>query len=371
MKFKVNSSADNQRKNRLPGLNTLRRRTKKVGLPPGSVVYTGSKLSDNVKITMIDYDENNLTEKQIGLAECIGLKDTPSITWINVDGINNTKVIEQIGNCFGIHPLIMEDIVSTGQRPKIDLFDDKIFILLKMMYFDADGEIVVEQVSLVIGANFVISFQESDEKDVFDNIRDRLRNSIGKIRKKRSDYLAYSIMDAIVDNYFLIVEKLGEKIELLETDLLDNPTPTILRTTMKMKRDMIFLRKAVWPLREVLSTIERGESPLIQENTMLYFRDVYDHTIQVIDIIETFRDTLSGMVEIYLSSVSNKMNEVMKVLTIIATIFIPLTFIVGVYGMNFENLPELKWQYGYFFLWGIMLAIALGMLWFFRRKRWI
>ncbi len=297
------------------------------------------------------------------------------MTWINIDGIHEVEIIEKIGSHFGFHPLMLEDIVNTGQRPKLEDSESYIFIVLKMLYFDEKaGEINAEQVSLIIGSNFVISFQEK-EGDVFNHIRERIRSAKGRIRKTGADYLAYSLLDAIVDNYFLILEKSGERIGAMEEEVVANPTPPTLQIIHHLKRDIIFLRKSVWPLREVVNGLERSESKLIKKTTRIFLRDVYDHAIQVIDTIETFRDTISGMLDIYLSSVSNKMNEVMKVLTIIATIFIPLTFIAGIYGMNFNpeasawNMPELNWRFGYFLSLVAMLTVGFVIVAYFKLKK--
>jgi len=350
----------------------IKQRSKKVGLPPGTLVHIGEKKRERTTITILDYDELHLQEEEIETVdECLPFKDKPTVTWVNVDGIHEVEVLERLGDCFGLHPLVVEDILNTDHRPKMEDFGDYIFIVLKMLYYsDKDNEVVTEQISLILGPNFVISFQER-EGDVFNPIRERIRSEKGRIRKMGADYLAYVLVDSIVDNYFIILEKLGERIEFLEDELVTNPTPETLQAIHDLKREMIFLRKSVWPLREVISGLERGESSLIQESTGIYLRDVYDHTIQVIDAVETFRDMLSGMLDIYLSSISNRMNEVMKVLTIIATIFIPLTLIAGIYGMNFRYMPELEWPWAYPMLWLIMLAIGVLMLIYFRRKRWL
>ena len=350
----------------------IKRASEKIGLPPGSLVHIGEKRIEKAKITVIDYDETQFQEKEVGkVEECFPFRDSPTITWINVDGIHEVDVIEKMGRHFNVHPLILEDILHTNQRPKMEDMGDHIFVVLKMLYYDEkDNEIKAEQVSLILGSNFVISFQES-EGDVFNVIRERIRNGKGRIRKMGVDYLAYTLMDAIVDGYFIILEKLGEDIEDIEEELVKNPTTGTLQVIHTLKREMIFLRKSVWPLREVVSGLGRGESSLIMESTGLYLRDVYDHTIQVIDTIETFRDMVSGMLDIYLSSTSNRMNEVMKVLTIIATIFIPLTFIAGIYGMNFKYMPELGWHWGYFGVLIIMGVIVAFMFLYFRRKRWL
>jgi magnesium transporter len=350
----------------------ITKRSEKRGLPPGTLVHVGEKKIEEVRIKIIDYDEAQLEEKEAKtVEECFPFKDKPTVTWINIDGLHDVGIIEKLGEYFGLHPLLQEDILNTDQRPKMEDSEDYLFIVLKMLYHDeAADEITAEQVSLILGSNFVISFQER-EGDVFNFVRERIRTKKGRIRKEGADYLAYALIDAIVDNYFIILERIGEKIEEIEEELVTNPMPETLQTIHSLKRGMIFLRKSVWPLREVISTLERAESPLIQEATGIYLRDVYDHTIQVIDTIETFRDMISGMLDIYLSSISNKMNEVMKVLTIIATIFIPLTFIAGIYGMNFEYMPELGWRWGYPLIWLVMSTILVTMVVYFKRKRWM
>jgi magnesium transporter len=290
---------------------------------------------------------------------------------MNIDGVHQLDNIEKVGKYLKIHPLVLEDIMNTGQRPKLEDFDDYLFIVLKMLHYDEkENETKTEQVSLILSSNYVISFQES-EGDVFDPIRERMRTDRGRIRKMGADYLAYSIIDAIVDNYFIVLEKIGEKIEDIEDELVKNPTPEVLQTIHRLKRELIFLRKSVWPLREVISRLERWESPLVHKSIDIYLRDVYDHTIQVIDSLETFRDMLSGMLDIYLSSVSNRMNEVMKVLTVIATIFIPLTLIASIYGMNFKYMPELDWVWGYPMVYVVMIVVSAVMLVYFRRKEWL
>jgi magnesium transporter len=318
------------------------------------------------------YDEKQFQEKEVNTVEDGIFKEkTSKVTWLNIDGVHQPEIIEQVGKHFGLHPLVLEDIANTGQRPKMEDFDNYIFVVLRMLRFDEkENETKTEQISIILGADFVISFQEK-EGDVFDPIRERIRNNKGRLRKMGADYLAYALIDAIVDNYFMILEKLGEAIEEVEDKLVTNPTAETLQTIHDLKREMVFLHKSVWPLREVINRLERSESPLINKSTCIYLRDVYDHTIQVMDSVETFRDMLSGMLDIYLSSVSNRMNEVMKVLTVIATIFIPLTFVAGVYGMNFKDMPELGQIWGYPAILALMLTIALVMVMYFRRKKWI
>lgn len=347
------------------------KRSKKSGLPPGTLVHIGEKKSGEVKITVLDYDEAAVREMETkSIDECFVFKEKPSVTWINVDGLR-VDLIQKLGDCYGFHPLVLEDILNTDQRPKLEDYGDYLYIVLKMLHNEGKPETVTEQISLILGRNFVISFQEGIEGDVFDAVRGRIRTGKGRIRNMGADYLAYSLIDAIVDNYFVILEKVGERVEDLEDELITNPSPITLHNIHQLKREMIFLRKAVWPLREVINTTGREETSLVKDSTRIYLRDVYDHTIQIIDSIETARDMLAGMLDIYLSSMSNKMNEIMKFLTIIGTIFIPLTFIAGVYGMNFEFMPELKWRWGYFALWGLMAGIGIFMLFYFKRKKWL
>ena len=351
--------------------------SKKAGLSPGTLVHIGKKRLDKAKITVIDYDEKKHVRREVAeVSDCFPYRDSKTTTWINIDGLHDTALIEKLGGHYGIHPLVLEDIVNTGQRPKFEELDDYIFIVLNMLYLGDDGDTVKsEQVSIVLGKNYVLSFQEAPG-DIFDNVRSRLEGGKGRIRKSGPDYLAYALMDAVVDNYFVILESLGESIESLEDGLVADPAPDILQRIHSMKREMIFLRKSVWPLRELVSGIERSESGLVGKKTRPFIRDLYDHTIQVIDTVETFRDMASGLLDLYLSSVSNRMNQVMKVLTIIATIFIPLSFFAGLYGMNFNtsyplNMPELNSPYGYPALLVFMLGVTLLMLFYFRRKKWI
>ena len=342
------------------------------GLSPGTLVHVGEKLVDKVKITVIDYDTENFYEKEVAAVdECFRFRETSTVTWINIDGIHDASVIEKLGSQFGIHPLILEDIMNTSQRPKLEDMGDSIYLVVKMIEFVPEcPDVSIEQMSIVFGKNFVLSFQERPG-DTFDPVRERIRKGKGRIRKMGPDYLAYALLDSVVDDYFVVLERLGEQVEDLEDALISDPKRETLNRIHRLKREMIFLRKSVWPLRELISRMERAESPLIKKTTGIFLRDVYDHTIQVIDNIETFRDMLSGMLDMYLSSVSNRMNEVMKFLTIIGTIFIPLTFLAGVYGMNFKFMPELEWRYGYFVVWGVMIAVAVSLLVYFRKKKWL
>jgi len=351
---------------------TTKRMSHKAGLPPGSLVHIGKRKVEKTRITIMDYDEGIFQEKEAKtIEECFPFKDKPTVTWVNIDGIHDMDIIEKIGTHFGIHPLVLEDIVNTGQRPKMEDFEDYIFLVVKMLTCDqSQSDMNTEQVSLLLGPNFVISFQER-QGDVFDSIRDRIRNSKGRIRKEGADYLAYVLLDAVVDGYFIVLESLGERIETLEDQVIENPTTETLQVINGLKREMIVLRRSVWPLREVIGALERGGSALIHKATGTYLRDVYDHTIQVADTIDSYRDMIIGTRDTYLSSLSNRMNEVMKVLTIIATIFIPMTFIAGIYGMNFQFMPELGWRWSYFVVWGVMIAVAGVMIAYFKRKDWI
>jgi len=349
----------------------LRALSKASGLAPGTLVHVGERRSEKVRITVIDYDEKNVVEKTLDkIEDSLPFKDAPTVTWLNIDGLHDLTIVEKVGEMFSLHPLILEDVVNTTQRPKLEDYDSCVFVVMKMLYDTAHGDsVIAEQVSMIMGKGFVITFQEQ-EGDVFEMVRTRIRQGKGRIRKKGADYLVFSLMDSIVDKYFSILETFGESIEEMEETLAKDPTPDKLKLINRMKREAMTLRRSVWPLREIISGLQRQESSLVKKESVPYFRDLYDHTIQVMDTIESYRDMISGMLDIYMSSLSNKMNEVMKVLTIFAAIFIPLTFIAGVYGMNFEYMPELKWHYAYFGVLALMLAVALTMLGFFKKQKW-
>jgi len=329
-------------------------------------------LREKMKINIIDYDLNHVQEIETDDASAlISYNSSKTVSWINLNTVKNIKLIKEIENKFTLHPLILEDIVDVKQRSKIKDFGDTQFIVFKMLYFNQENKTIsIEQVSIVLGKNFVISFQEK-KGDVFDSIREKIRNNIGHIRKAGTDYLVYSLIDSVIDNYFVTVEKIGEEIEKLEDKMVKHPIPANLRLVYKLKRDLVFLRKSVWPLREVVNHMQLGESKLIQKETIPYLRDVYGHAIHVIDNVETLREIISGVLELYLSGTSNRMNEIMKVLTIIATIFIPLTFITGIYGMNFKFMPEINWYWGYPFILSVMFLLGVVMLVIFKRKKWL
>ncbi|UCE24419.1 MAG: magnesium/cobalt transporter CorA [Candidatus Zixiibacteriota bacterium] len=356
----------------------VRRAKKKLGLKPGAVVYVGEKRTEPVEITVIDYDQTEFREmKAKSVEDCFPFRDSSTITWINVTGLHDVEVIEKLGAHFNLSSLVLEDIVNTGHRPKMEETESILFIMLKMLYTKTENhDIISEHVGVVFGKNFVISFQEKPG-DVLDVVRERIKRTVPRVRFTTAGYLAYALIDAIVDHYFVVLESIGERVESLEEELISNPVSRHLDTIHSLKRELIYIRRAVWPLREVVGGLERTETDLISDDLSPYLRDLYEHTIQVIDTVETFRDMVSGLLDIYLSSVSNRMNEVMKVLTIIATIFIPLGFLAGVYGMNFDtsvspfNLPELGMRYGYPAFWLAVLIVGGGLFWFFRRKHWL
>lgn len=350
---------------------TTKKRSKKAGLPAGTLIHIGEKKTEQATVTIIAYKDGNSREVELSsLEQCFASKSAKEVVWVNVNGIHQANIVEMIGKVFRLHPLSLEDIMNTDQRPKIEEYENYLFIVLKKLTYDeSSSRIKDEQISLILGNGFLISFQEG-KPDVFDAIREAIRSKRGRINETGVDYLTYSLIDTIVDNYFFAMEKLGEDIEGLEDNLIKNPGAQTLRSIHRLKRELIFLRRTVWPLREVIGDLERRGSVFIQESTIIYLRDVYDHIIHVSDTIETFRDMVSGMLDIYLSSASNRMNEVMKVLTIIATIFIPLTWIVGIYGMNFEHMPELRMRLGYPFAMLFMVIVAILMLAYFKRKKW-
>lgn len=342
-----------------------------VGLAPGTVVHVGESPDEKPKMTVFDYDVSHFEERAIESADaCEAYRKAPTISWINIDGVHSPEIISKVGTCFGVHPLVLEDIANTTQRPKFENFDSYLFFVFKMLYLDENSEVMSEQVSLLLGENYVVSFQEK-QGDVFEPVRNRIRADKGRVRKAGSDYLAYALLDAVVDYYFVILEKIGEKIEVLEEEIMANGSSQTLLGLHQLKKNLILLRKSVWPLREVIVSLEKSESSLIQKSTRPYLRDVYDHAIQVIDAVETYRDMVTGLMDVYLSSLSNRMNEVMKFLTIFSTIFIPLTFMAGIYGMNFRYMPELEWRGAYFVLLGLMAISAVSMLGYFKKRKWL
>jgi magnesium transporter len=348
---------------------TRAKRSAKAGMPPGTLVHIGEKRREDVTITVIGYDKDRFEERICERPEEVFPGFDRPVTWVNVNGLHDTAIVRAICDRAGIHPLTQEDIVHTGQRPKLEDYGDYLYIVIRMLSFE-DGSIREEQVSIVLGDTWVISFQER-EGDVFSPVRERLRQSRGRIRVSGADYLMYALLDALVDAYFLVIEEFSSRVEMLEEKVIGEPEPGVPEAVYGLRRELRILRQSIWPLREVVSTFARGDSGLVTAPTLVYLRDVHDHTVQAAEAVETYRDTVAGVLEVYLSNASRRMNEVIKVLTIIATIFIPLTFIAGVYGMNFAFMPELAQPWGYPVTLLGMLAVALVMLAFFRKRRWI
>ncbi|MCE3227053.1 MAG: magnesium and cobalt transport protein CorA [Bacteroidetes bacterium] len=341
-----------------------------IGAPPGTLFYNGEQTGTRIKINLIEFNDNELIEEEFyDLSDCLSQVKPNMIKWINVEGVHNTAMIEKIGKHYNLHPLTMEDIVHVDQRPKFEDYDNYVLTIMKMISYESD--VHSEQLSLVLLENTVISFQEPTGGDAFDIIRNRLRQNKGRVRKLGADYLFYALMDAVVDCYFNAIERIGDKVEVIEEEIMSEPKKESLVELYNLKREVIYLRKQVWPLRDMVSNLIRTENTLISDNTQIFLRDLQDHTTRIIDTVETYRDLLSGIMDIHISSNANKMNEVMKVLTIMSSIFIPVTFIAGVYGMNFDNMPELKTPYGYYITWGVMLSVIIGLILYFKRKKWM
>ena len=345
--------------------------SKKIGLPPGSIVYVGEQKVEKVKITLTEYDEANVETCEIkSVDEIDPFTDTPQVTWVSVCGLHETEFLMQIGEKFKVHPLVLEDILNTETRPKIEITDDYLFIVMKLITYNAEHKILEsEQVSFILGKSFVFSFMERSD-EIFNPIKERIKNQLGKVRKKGSDYLLYVLMDVVVDQFFLALEKVDERIESLDDEVLNAPEKSQVEKIYNLKNLLLMLRRSAAPMREIVNQLIKDDSDLIDDSTEPYLRDLYDHTIHISESIELQREITTGLMETYLSMMSNKMNEVMKVLTVIATIFIPLTFIVGIYGMNFPNMPEMEWPWAYFAVWGVMIAVVIGMFVYFRRKKW-
>jgi magnesium transporter len=350
----------------------IRKKTSaKVGLPPGSIIHVGEQKIEKAKITLTEFDEKNVETCEINSVEEIDpYTDTPQVTWVNVSGLHDTELIKQIGDKFNIHPLVLEDILNTETRPKIEMTDDYIFIAMKMLtYNNNDSEIITEQVSFILGNSFVFSFLEKSD-NIFNPIKDRITNNYGRVRKQPSDYLFYALMDVVVDQYFLLLEQIEQNIESLDDEVIKSADRSQIEKIYNLKNKLLLTRRSVWPLRELFTRLMREESKLINKKIVPYLRDLLDHTIQITETIELQREITNGLMETHLSMMSYKMNEVMKVLTVIATIFIPLTFIVGIYGMNFPNMPEMTWPWAYPALWGVMISVVLFMIYYFKRKKW-
>lgn len=344
----------------------------KAGAAPGTLIHIGEKRTEHVQLRLVTYDPDTIADRQVDtLDEALSLCGAARFAWLNIDGIHDTDLIGSLGSRFGIHPLTQEDILNSAHRPKFEEFEHYGYIVLKMLRFDsARSRVLTEQVSLILADNVLISLQELPG-DVFEPVRARLQKNRGRIRKAGSDYLAYALIDAIVDHYFVILEQISTQVEDIEDDTLSNPTPEVLQRIHGLRREILYLRKQIWPLREVIGALAKGESELIKDDTVIFMRDVHDHAVQIMETIESQRDILSGLLDLYMTGISNRMNEVMKVLTIMATIFIPITFIAGVYGMNFKHMPELEWTWGYGLVWGVMITAVVVMVLFFKKKKWL
>lgn len=341
-----------------------------VGKAPGSLIYTGDVIDEPVTMSVIRY--NDLEFEQFELKDATEAsieKNNAEVSWININGIHDVDIIKTIGKDFHLHSLLLEDILNIEQRPKVEIYDGNLVVFFKMLYL-VDSRLVVEPISLILGSNYLISFQEKTG-DIFDNVRGRIENSNGRIRKRGSDYLLFALMDAVVDNYFVVMEEIAEKLEILEDELFEDTDNRLLYELQQHRKQIVNMRRSIYPLREVVNKLNRTEFGMISEDTERFFRDLYDHTIQIIETIETFKETVSSLKDVFMTGVSNRMNEIMKVLTLIATIFIPVTFIAGVYGMNFENMPELGWEYGYASAWALMIVMGVGMFIYFKRQKWL
>lgn len=348
------------------------KRSEKIGLPPGTLVYIGDEVNENILITTIEYDkEDIIVDEKKELTGIIKASRQNTICWVNVEGIRDVELVEYLGKNFNLHPLLLEDILNTTQRPKVEDFGKYLSIFLNMLFWDEKkNKTESEQVCLILKENYLLSLQNR-ERNVFDMIRERLKTSKGRLRQMPVDYLLYALMDIIVDNYFIIVENLNELIESLEDEIETNPTEDTSQSIHSIKREIIKVRKSIWPVRDVVNKLIREEQEYISESTRIYFRDIQDHLIQILDNLDMFRDWTTGLRENYQSAVSNRMNEIINLLTIISTIFIPLSFLAGFYGMNFIYMPEFQNPYAYPILIIVMIGIAGTMLFFFRKKNWL
>jgi magnesium transporter len=350
----------------------IRRRTTRPGSDPGTLVLPGPPPEEKARLTLIEYSAERLRESgETPGVDAIPPPDPDAVLWLNLEGLHDLELIRALGARFSLHPLVLEDIVTPGQRPKLEDHGDYLYVVLPMLSLDpSSGNVRDEQISIVLGSGYVLTFQERAGDD-FDAVRERIHNPTARIRGLRADYLAYALVDAVVDHYFTILEAIGDAAERVEADVVERPGPATIHRLHALKREMLLVRRAVWPVRDMVNALLRSESPLIAEPTRVYLRDVYDHAIRIIDTVEVLRDVIGGIMDLYLTSLSQRTNEVMKTLTVIASIFIPLTFIAGVYGMNFEFMPELHWRWSYPALLALMLMLSLGMLWLFRRRGWM
>lgn len=348
----------------------LKKRSRKAGLPPGTPMHIGERRSETTALHLLHYDGRVLERPALtDVDEALPYLERPGVTWLHAVGAHDADRLKRLER-LGLHPLVIEDILNTDQRTKFEDYGEYAYIVLKMLSNGADAGIEIEQISIVVGKNYVISVEEGPS-GAFASVEALIEKDRARVRQSGADYLAYLLLDRVVDNYFAVLERLGERIDALQDELVSGPGPGALSLLHHLRRETLMLRRSVWPLREVIGDLERERSALIRPETSVYLRDVYDHTIHVVDTIETFREVLSGMLELYMSSSTNRLNEVIKVLTVIATVFIPPTFVASVYGMNFRHMPELDWAWGYPAAWLVMIGLGAGMLAYFRRKRWL
>ncbi|MBN2415056.1 magnesium/cobalt transporter CorA [bacterium] len=350
----------------------FRKRDKNRGMPPGSLIFIGSRKVEEIIVTIFNYDNEKVTIFPLDdIREAAPYRTSPEITWINVDGIHDPDVIKNLGETFDLHPLLLEDILNTGQRPKLDDFDSCLTIITKMLQWDEGSrKIISEQVSIILGDTWVITLQEQPG-DVFDTVRERINKAKGRVRNCGADYLAYALLDTIVDNYIYIVERIGEKVEDLEVLILNNGGGHIPTAINALKQEIHFLRKSIRPVQEAILKLTKLETPLIEETTRPFLKDLQDHITHACEAVDTYSDLLSDHFNTYNSLINNRMNDIMRVLTVIATIFIPITFLAGIYGMNFDYMPELRWKFAYFIVWGLFLLVIGGMLSYFKKKKWL
>jgi magnesium transporter len=352
--------------------DSLRSASRKAGLPPGSLVHVGEVRETQTRISIVDYNKDILEEQTVeSIEQILQCRERDTVTWVNIEGLGNVELIGAIGEQFNIHPLVLEDILNTHQRPKLEEYEDYLYCVLKGISLAENGFAVdYEQISILILNDFVFTFKEKQD-EIFEPVKRRLRSSKGHFRSQGADYLAYVVLDTIVDSYFTLQDSLDDIVDSVEENLLTDPTAETLTTIQEVKRELIFIRRSISPLREMLNAILRSESPLIEAKTLIYFRDISDHVLRISESIESSRDMVAGLLDIYITSISNKMNEIMKVLTVFASIFIPLTLIAGIYGMNFEYMPELKWKWAYPVLWAAFIAIPVILLGYFKKKKWL
>ncbi|GIM51942.1 magnesium transport protein CorA [Capnocytophaga cynodegmi] len=346
-------------------------RINKMELPPGSLLYFGEK-EKAIDIDVISYKDSFFYSGKVNsVTEALSFVSAQNCTWININGLNNIDEIKRVGEFTNLHSLLLEDILDTEHRPKSEILDNNLLIIIKMIYFGKDKQIISEHLALILGERYIISFQEVEGQDVFGSLRKRLITNVNNIREKDIDYLLFGLLDAVIDNYFLVLDKIGSKIEDIEDEIINNPDEKIILEIQSLKKNAIFLQKSIVPVREITSKLEKINHHLITADTKHYFRDLHDHTIQIVETLGTYRDILWGLTDTYMGAMSNKMNNIMRLLTLISTIFIPLTFIVGVYGMNFDFMPELRYKWSYFIVWGIMILLSFLMILYFKSKKWL